>query len=116
MFKLHGGNETNEKSWRDRLEIMLTKKKEELHCTQTQGSIVTPGGPEETPGNDNDDADDGGQSSNDDDLHDADQVHDADQEHDDGAEVELIDTPAATKAKKKATNTSLQSVNNYDTL
>ena len=99
----------------------MNKKKEEL-----QGSIVTPGGPEETPGNDNDDADDGGH----DDVGDgADQEKaDNDEENDDdggdddnggaadgGDFVVIIDTPA-TKAKEKATNTSLQSVNTYDTL
>ena len=99
----------------------MNKKKEEL-----QGSIVTPGGPEETPGNDNDDADDGG---HDDGGDGADQENaDDDEENDDdggddddggaadgGDDVLLIDT-AATKAKEKATNTSLQSVNTYDTL
>ena len=100
----------------------MNKKKEEL-----QGSIVTPGGPEETPGNDNDDAKDGGhddggdgadEENADDDVENDDDGGDDDDDGgaaDGGDFVEIIDTPA-TKAKEKATNTSLQSVNTYDTL
>ena len=120
-FTVHGGKEGKDLSWRDRLQKLVNKKKEEL-----QGSIVTPGGPEETPGNDNDDADDGGHDDGgdgaDQEKADNDEENDDDGGDDDnggaadgGDFVVIIDTPA-TKAKEKATNTSLQSVNTYDTL